>query len=358
MEENLGYDYGAKPRLMLVGNVEFPELLRRGFVALAYEQLSYFGLLVNPPLLGMVFADGGSARRCFEIFKGWSDASEDGDAVGVGFIESDDEYSMCIYQEQRRFIDRMVPQHLRGEVDPIVMTAVQSKGFPHRSRGLDWFKRSTHSRPFVLAPVKPTGEPILELAVRKREVNFYREGEVPENTPEWTLSRSGRDESEGEAHHPVPPEARPSPASIRERRAGQLTRFFPVTLERLAMDRGFRQTQAELAGDGYREWQIDQAACNIALRHRHPELFAVPPALGNDGAEDSPAIKVLEHLIFYGEDVSVALPTAGQLSAAALREQVRADALDLLQYTLYPDTPSVTYEGTQAELAERGLLDG
>jgi hypothetical protein len=52
-----GYDYGTKPKVMVVADIEFPEILRNSFMALGYGQVPQFGDLANVPLLMMLFKD-------------------------------------------------------------------------------------------------------------------------------------------------------------------------------------------------------------------------------------------------------------------------------------------------------------
>ncbi|MGA9099257.1 MAG: hypothetical protein WB392_10030, partial [Methanotrichaceae archaeon] len=148
-----GYDYGTKPQVAVIADIEFPEILRSSFIALAYDQVPQFGALVNSPLLTMVFKDDDGAQKCFTHFNSWCNSSGDGDIVGIGFIEFDSgEYGMCIYQEFDHVIKQCIPELLRSEVEPTLMSVGHLKMFPVQSEGYQWFKTLAEKEKFVLAP--------------------------------------------------------------------------------------------------------------------------------------------------------------------------------------------------------------
>ena len=105
MDHLVGYDYGTKPKVMIVGDVEFPSLLGDKFLALAYAVEPQFRALVNAAMLVLVFENEATGRKCFARSKGWCEASGSGDAVALGFVElGSDEYVMCVYPEHERLL--------------------------------------------------------------------------------------------------------------------------------------------------------------------------------------------------------------------------------------------------------------
>jgi len=356
----LGFDYGTKPIVLIIGDTEFPGLLIRGnFAAVGYDVVEYFGLLVNAPRLTMVFQDVGTARECFLRFKEWGGPSEDGDAVRISFVELDEGgYAMCTSQDVDRLIKNRMPEWFRGEVETRAMAMGSIKTFPEVSDSYRWFKSVTETSPFILAPAGINTPPIRDLALRKREVHFYREGELPEHSIESSLVRHRNDLKESDTRREIPSELRANAADIRVRRGAQLSRFFPVTLERLSMSKDFADVKRQLMADGFREWQVVQAACNISLKQIAPELFISSPQLSNEEQGEPSAMRVLDFLLSGHEIVARMLPPAGHLSAEKLREQIQADAQELLQYVAGARIEKVEPSRLQAELADRGLLDG
>jgi hypothetical protein len=134
-------------------------------------------------------------------------------------------------------------------------------------------------------------------------------------------------------------------------RERQLKRFFPVTLERLRFNRGFVDVQMSLERRGFQTWQIRQAACNLTLKHRRPELYS--DGAGENGS--GPAAIVM-HLLHHEETIDeVALPVV-ELNPEALRAQITADGLALLQH-LEPKTQgNLSQKVIQGRLRRMGLL--
>ena len=354
----IGYDYGPKPKVIVVSDVEFPDLMKRGDLsALGYSKLPQFGILVNAPLLVMFFNDGKAGRECFTHFKGWSDASGDGDAVKIGFIEFENgDYGLCIYPENRHLIERSIPEIHRSEVEPIIMVVSYLKVFQQRSGYYDWFKSAVKTSPFILAPGTVEDGPMLDLAIRKQEVHFYHENDIPENTMEAALLRSRKADGEGELHRPIPPEIKPSAQDIYERRLSQLRRFFPVTLEHIRFNPDFDQIQKQLTEEGYKDWQVVQAVCNMALKHRTPQLFDTSKVSSGSSQESETKMKILDYLLTNFEDISIAFPSLNRSSSVKLRKQIEADEYDLLQYVAAPDVPKIPTNEIRNELAKYGLV--
>ena len=347
-----GYDYGTKPCVAVVGDLEFPQLFSDGLVALGYMKIPQFGILVDPPVLVMAFRDKTMGRECFTHLKGWSDASEDGDAVGIGFIEFGvEEYGLCVYQEPKRLTDRVLPKSHQDESEPLLINVGYIKRFPKASQGYAWFKSMTERSPFVLAPGTIDGELMLDLAIRKREVNFYQQDNIPEHTMESVLVKPYISGAEKSPKPSPTPNLKLSPLEIFQRRRSQLARFFPVTLERLRFSPLFSQTKQKLVKEGCQEWQVTQAGCNLVLKYRLPELFAKT----DDDQYD--AMGVLDYLLTYSEDVSSKLPPDQELSIEQLLEQIKADTYELIRYVIDNQPPEINNCDLQLMLLEHGLLE-
>jgi hypothetical protein len=322
LSKRVGCDFGVRPRYAILTDVTFVNHLK-AHQALGYGVLPSFGLLIKPPVLYYLFADVDSARECFTVFKRWVDHSNDGDAVSLTFIEFDDgAYGLITAPEMDRLIDRTLPSPNREEFEPLTITANRMLEVPRQSDEYKWFKAAVTTSPFVVAPAAVESGPLLDLAFRKREITFLRASEVPEGHPaDIYVQRRGRAEKEFKRHGPpVPPSA-----EVFLRRERQLKRFFPVTLERLRFNRGFVDVQGNLERRGFQAWQVRQAACNLILKHRRPELYS-----DGEGENGSGPAAIIIHLLHHEETINeVALPTA-ELDPEALRAQIIADGLALL----------------------------
>lgn len=372
----LGYDYGAKPTMIIVGDTEFPDFLAtQEFLALVYDQLPKFGLLVNPPRLSMVFRNIEIGRNCFTHFKNWTDISEDGDAIRISFIEyKDNSYGMCISQDVDRLVKRIIPKNLHNEVELKMLNVGQIRIFTKEGNGYEWFKSEVQKSPFILAPRDVKSAPIRELALRKREVQFFQEDNIPEHTVEYSLFHHKNAKNKGDERQVITSNIALHHNAIYKRRRLQLSRFFPVTLERLRFNKKFLEVKSKLIEEGCKEWQILQAACNIALRHSVPELFlsekkqrkntknsnkgnkkqSINKTSEND--QSSAMLNILEFLINHHEDLSRVLPPNEWLSLPNLKAQIQADSLELLIYTGKSKYEDLNLEELQTELEKNDLL--
>lgn len=356
VENAFGYDYGTKPQVVVVADMEFPEILRRSFIALAYVQVPQFGSLINSPLLMMVFKDEDSGHKCFTHFNSWCNATGDGDVIGVGFVEFDSgEYGMCIYQDHESLVKQYVSEIHRPEVEPIVMNIGHLKMFPEQSKGYRWFKALVEKEKFILAPGTSEYGPMLDLGIIKGKAHFFNERNIPENTMENILVKlkSGR-QSEVQRHSPR--ELRPKNKEISERRCEQIRRFFPATIERLRLNQEFLKAKNKLKEEGYKEWQIFQAACNICLVCRAPELFSSTENISGSGQTDTISIRILDYLLANIEDLSLSLPPLEKLSVEIMHRQIYIDSLELIKYFTAAEVPEKEMKEMQNDLITLGLL--
>lgn len=356
-----GYDYAIRPIILILGDTKFVELLNQGFLALGYGTIPEFGLLVNAPCLTMMFETDDIATECFRHFLSWKGDSNDADALQISFVEFEDGgYGMCSSQNIDRLIERMIPELYRKEIEPRIMTVGHLKSFPQISEGYLWFKSNVESSPFVIVPASKQFPPNPNLAIYKREINFYKEKELPEHSVEAPLVRNRHRTDEGLLSREIPSEIRFGGERFIERRWKQLKRFFPVTLERLGFNQNFTKIKTQLLTEGYREWQIIQAACNISLKNYAPELFVINNTISEEESEEknnTPATKILKYILNNSENIYLPFPSEDKLSLENLREQINADSLELLSYFKESRELYIEPNNIQVELQKHQLLD-
>ena len=356
VENAFGYDYGTKPKVMVVADIEFSEKLRNGCIGLGYGQVPHFGDLSNIPLLTMLFKDLESGDKCFSHFNDWCTASGDGDAVGIGFVEFDGGgYGICVYPEHEQLVERCISEIHRPEVEPIIISVGHLKTFEEKSNGYYWFKSLINAGKFILAPGTSEYGLMLDHAIIKRKVHFYSEKYIPENTMENLLVKLR--ESEGKAADQLhsPSELIPTAKEIRERRCFQLRRFFPVTIERLRLNQEFLGIKKRLLDEGYKEWQIFQAACNICLIHRAPELFVSDKTQSDSSQTENISIHILDYLLANIEDLSLSLPSPEKLSVEIMHRQIYTDSVELVKYVTAAEIPEKETTEMQNDLITLGL---
>lgn len=324
----VGFDYGIKPYFMVIGDIEYPNLIHEGKpLAMGYGKIPYFGLLIEPPFTCLIFENEIKGRECFQHFKKWTEASKDGDAVSLSFIEKNEGgYAVCVYPEFSRLLDRCIPKFVQAEVDPLIVTPVS---FPLTvgtiSQHYLAFKQQTKQCPFVFCGASKTGELFLDIAIRKRQVQFHKENEIPKSAPENIyFDIESRNITQPKFKRKPPLE---SPERIRKRRWKRLKTFLPITLERLKCQSSFQSSRNFLLSENFAHWQILQAACNIVVSIRMCEK---PHFQGL--AQESAQAKILEYLLNTFEEPNVVLPPNKYFSTETLRKQIIADTIELLKH--------------------------
>jgi len=109
--------------------------------------------------------------------------------------------------------------------------------------------------------------------------------------------------------------------------------------------------QKGLERQGFQVWRIKQAACNLTLKHRNPELYS-----NEAGKKDSGPSAIITHLLHHEETISDVALAPPEINAKVLRAQMTADGLALLQH-LDPATPgNLSQKAIQGRLQRMGLL--
>nr|WP_309756590.1 hypothetical protein [Flavobacterium sp.] len=148
----IGFDYGLKPHLMLVGDPEFSNLFKAAkCTGLCYELSKAVNDLIKPEPLSFMFENEKPGEDFFNILLNWIDKSNgDGNAVALDFIETNDGgYALGITPDRKRFIDRMVPKSHKEKITPVAMLYTQFKEIPTLSKSyLDFKNNITAIRKF------------------------------------------------------------------------------------------------------------------------------------------------------------------------------------------------------------------
>ena len=139
----------------------------------------------------------------------------------------------------RRLVSRLVPEPERSEFELIVLAGSHLKLFDKKSEGIDWFEDAVRDRMWVVAPALRDGRLLLDLAIRKGQVDFFTSDAIPKNH-QASVFRNVRDNRRA-ARRRRTSSGKQTPSEIYGRRLSQLRRFFPVTLERLSFDENFQQ---------------------------------------------------------------------------------------------------------------------
>jgi len=326
--EMYGYDYGIRPTVVAVGDVDFVDAWdKAGYYANAYGFWDHYGVIVNPPFVCMLFENEEEGRNLLEKhFKKWADDSDDGDAVGMAFVEwNDGGYSMIVYPEIQHLIQRCFPDdRYREEVDIITLVPSKAKDFPEKSEFFRVFKRAAQTNPVLFMGGTEEGA-FDDLVIRKLHVEFHEEDGVPEHSIAATFKR-GRESGDHTEHRERPLEPL---EDVFSRRIRNLDKYFPVTLEYLRASTAFADVLGRLSTSGHEEWQVVQAACNLVLSHN---LLGKQHFRGFEcGDRDTGSIPLHDALRNYVETPYMAALPDSVSRPSFLRRQIKLDSLRLLR---------------------------
>ncbi len=87
-----GFDYAIKPKIMIVGDIEFPDLIRKASIfGVGYISIPQ-NVLVNQPLkIALIFNNEEYGRKAMLTFRNWINSSNGNeDAFMMDIIERKD----------------------------------------------------------------------------------------------------------------------------------------------------------------------------------------------------------------------------------------------------------------------------
>ena len=120
------------------------------------------------------------------------------------------------------------------------------------------------ARQSVLTPQSlPDVSPIPSLnPLLKFEITLVDEDEAMPRSMAWNVLRAASGDKPESLKSPP---AKPEPDVIAKQRVKTLAQHFPVTLERIRRSSSVRSLMDDLAKNGIKPWQIEQAVCNLVL---------------------------------------------------------------------------------------------
>lgn len=345
-----GYDYGVKPVIAVAGDWSFVETWDQAdYIANYYGVEAQHGLAVNVPFVAMVFENELYGRKLFEDhFIQWvNNSSGDDDAVGIDFIEwNDGHYTMVVYPNIDQLVDRLGPKHLsKDEVEVIAMIPAKGKEFTSKE-GFLIFKEAAKSNVILLMGGTPD-QPFEDCQIRKLKVNFYEEGKIPQDSMSITFER-GRVDGEYSRERPRLTE-NISQAKIRRERA--ISRYFPVTLERIYASQEFSRLEDELISSKYEKWQITQAFCNLTcsvIVLGEPYFEGLP--------EDREMASVFHLLEAYLEKPNMPSIPQKAFNKGMLVKQIMLDSIELLRSRNISLPKKINPKTIQSLLRNSGLI--
>lgn len=259
-----GMEYGIKPTVAVIGDLEFPNLLRdAGLIGVGYLMPRH---VLQPVALqmGLIFENPVLGKIGFERFLEWIKGSQGNtEAISIEFVEHNAQsYTLCISQGIDQLISRCIPAYLVDWVSPLISVVSYRKKIDIVSGAYFDFKEMAKQRKIHMIAManRPGFYPVQihESEIIKDKVFFFQE----ENIPEYSI---GMGAVKSKIKRGFPP--KPSVELIEAHRLAVIKHFFPVTYEKYFNQAYFAVIKEELANQ-YLESEILQAICNIATYYK------------------------------------------------------------------------------------------
>jgi hypothetical protein len=360
-----GFDFGIELNVLLVTNLDFIDLLKKAEIfGCAYGVVPKGPLGVPMREISLVGRNADGLQKAFAEFHQWANFT-DGDAVDITLIFlKDGGYLFCIGRDRQRAICEF--RRSKSVLSPIVMEGSYVKKFDTRDPALQEFREYKSKlliSPFLFGAAAFIGDPaklsaphgIQRLSVEpilKFEIRFLDEEDIKPGTfMSSLLTRSGKMPRRKRKHSlsTFGKPRQPTPVEISRHRTETLETHFPVTIERLRSGR-FPEVVGIAGTKGLREWQIEQAVCNLLLseslcngepfyRTLAPEEFTTKLALALGDREENSNT-----------------PIPSRFAIETILTQVRLDGFELLR-AVGSLRPILNVESLQQSLRDLGLLE-
>jgi len=312
-----GYDYGIKPKVMVVGDIEFSNYLHKAMIhGLGYICIPQNALVNQPLRIALMFNNEEHGKKAMQCFHNWiNNSNGNEEAFMMDIIErKDGGYTLCFYQGIECLINRTIPTHIRKWVTPLLANIIHFKEIDHISEYYVNFKKAlTFSRCNIIGGTKY--EPFNDFPdIIKTKINIYTEDNIPEHSPLIAYKRLSKKEIEksSAAFDKLQQE------KLDSDREENLKYFYPITYEKI-LRRNFCNSILQDLENTYEKNVIIQAICNRTLLHR----IKLENKL--DMLKDNYYINILEYLLDSYESVRSSFPNESEFTKELLIKQMELD---------------------------------
>lgn len=318
------FDYAIKPKIMIVGDIEFSDLIRKASIfGLGYISIPQNALVNQPLKIALIFNNEEYGRKAMLTFHNWINSSNGNeDAFMMDIIErKNGGYVLCFYQGIECLINSNIPNYLRKWVNPIIINVTQFKEIDHVSGDYIKFKNALQfSRCHIIGGTKY--EPFTDIPnIVKTKINIYTEDNIPESSPIVGYKALTREEinQSRKAFGEVQQE------NLDEERDKSLKYFFPITYEKIR--KGFLHNIIEELEEKHNKTQIMQGICNLILQFRIEKDMDI-----DTKSKEWGPIDILEYLMDKYESPRSFFPNINEINKEVLVEQINADSELLRDY--------------------------
>jgi hypothetical protein len=348
-----GFDYGTKPRVMILGDFTFPQFISNKLLGVGYGFYPQYKEWLRIPMLALIFETEDEGKKAFEPLISWIDGSKGNtNAVEISIIEyiDDSKYGFGIAQNTDLLMARSIPPELKDEISLNFSIASYLKILDKTSNQYKEFMNWVANSPYILLPGTRTGL-VSSHIILKEKLNVIHQKDLSDTSEETILASLIASEQpppktlipeQSEKAFPTMPIE-----EITKRREIQLKRFFPITYEKILAWVGFESLKVEINKQGYEDWQIIQAICNIFLIRNQSELFS--------DAETS-IVDILQYLIANSQDIVNDNPRIEEVTKAQILGQIKLDSQVLLSYWYQKEELQLISIDFQQELKKIGAV--
>ncbi|RIE15390.1 hypothetical protein [Candidatus Cryosericum septentrionale] len=351
-----GCDYSSRVVVMFVGDMTLPRLMNEDILGV----MPLAAIDGRPLGFNFILRSRQAAQELFDLLLHWASQRGGTGAVDLEFLIRDSGEVVLLCSENLDAVTHLFcPKRYQLDLRPLVYIGMSRKSFPQPSAVMRMLlaNGSLHDIDIGAFVVQPDNGPhsgfdMPELNLHKDELPVYRESEVKLQSLSWTyLQIPPNNAGDGRPGGTVPPEPFTPPDSTFSERRQRMHRLFPISLAILSGSTAAVSVKESLLGQSYRTWQIWQAECNLITSKRRSL------AVGQkEGGKRLSQVDMVEFLIDQPEMVSNTDLFDGILAEENIREQIAADASELLgRYNTAIDRTMTTAE-VQPALARLELL--
>lgn len=329
---NIGFDYGVKPFLMLLGDMEFSDLFKkadcRGVSYIFRQGKSQEEMI--PVQMAFMFQNEEHAEKFMDILLGWiSKSNNEGDAVNIEFIENDmGGYTIAISPEINRFLDRMLPKQFKNKVTPLFMLQTHFKEIDTLGQNYINFKTNySKAESIAIGYVIGKANKIIKQSKKyfvKKKFNFCKQSDIADSTTALSYNAVKEEKSFDPSELSKP--AKESVEEISQRRTSEMKSLLPLTYNRLN-NLWLGDIQEKLSKT-YDVELVKQAICNLTIFERLRQVDNLSP----DFTKAGHSTKILDYLLETYESFDSYYPADDFYTEERIINQIKNDQKELENY--------------------------
>ncbi|MFC5683594.1 hypothetical protein ACYE2N_00495 [Flavobacterium sp. MAHUQ-51] len=329
---NIGFDYGVKPFLMLVGDIEFSDLFTKADcrgVSYIFRQGKNQEEMI-PVQMAFIFQNEEPAEKFMDILLGWiSKSDDDGDAVNIEFIENNiGGYTIAISAEVNRFLDRMLPKQLKNRVTPLIMLQTHFKEIDTLGQNYINFKTNySKAGSIAIGYVIGSKEKIIKQSIKyfvKKEFNFSKESDIADSIAALSYNAVKEEKLFDSSKLSKPPKE--SVEEISQRRSAEMKTLLPLTYNRLN-----NLWLGDIQGKLCKNFDVElvkQAICNLTIFERLKQM----DDLALDFTKEGYPNRIQDYLLETYESFDSYYPSDDFYTEERIINQIENDQKELENY--------------------------